>query len=291
MTPGLDAYLSRLRRELRRRWIDDERLIEEAREHLVDRIDDGMKRGLSHQAAEHEAFRGFGLPEQVAECAAEERYPMWRHWAFLVVAWEHKWWIVAPTIASAVAAILVAPYVAPVRYEAESLLEFTPVTPESTQQRDANVLRLGYAVTSQPNLERVIKDLNLYENEQRQESIASIARQMRGDISVIAQTTDLATNARTFTVRFAASDPNVATQGTQRLASLFVQENLRLATGSMSSNQNSLETMGRLRIVNPATVPTDPVRPDPARSVAIGGFGGLLLGIAFVAFSRRRNRA
>jgi hypothetical protein len=58
---GVDAYVSRLREELRRRWLDDDRLVSEAREHLVDRIADGMRRGLTREAAEQQAIREFGL--------------------------------------------------------------------------------------------------------------------------------------------------------------------------------------------------------------------------------------
>jgi hypothetical protein len=76
MSALLQAYLSRLARELRKHGLKDRRIVEEAREHLVDAIDEGLQRGLSVDAAEREAFVRFGPPETVAAHFATERYPM-----------------------------------------------------------------------------------------------------------------------------------------------------------------------------------------------------------------------
>ena len=72
----LEAYLSQLERELRKHGLLDRRIVEEAREHLVDAIDHGLERGLSVDAAEREAFVRFGPPETVAAYFATERYRM-----------------------------------------------------------------------------------------------------------------------------------------------------------------------------------------------------------------------
>jgi hypothetical protein len=72
----LDAYLSRLEHELGKHRLVDRRIVEEAREHLVDAIDEGRQRGLSVDAAEREAFVRFGPPELVAAHFAAERCRM-----------------------------------------------------------------------------------------------------------------------------------------------------------------------------------------------------------------------
>jgi hypothetical protein len=72
----LEAYLSQLERGLRKHGLLDRRIVEEAREHLVDAIDQGLERGLSVDAAEREAFVRFGPPETVAAHFATERYRM-----------------------------------------------------------------------------------------------------------------------------------------------------------------------------------------------------------------------
>jgi hypothetical protein len=75
LTP-LDAYLSRLEEELRKHGLADRRVIEEARDHLVDSIRSGVERGLSTGAAEHEAFTNFGSPATVAAAFVHGRKGM-----------------------------------------------------------------------------------------------------------------------------------------------------------------------------------------------------------------------
>jgi hypothetical protein len=72
-TARLQAYLQQLERELRTRGLPDRRIVDEAREHLVDTIEEGLRRGLSIDVAEHEAFVRFGAPETVAARFATER--------------------------------------------------------------------------------------------------------------------------------------------------------------------------------------------------------------------------
>jgi len=81
---ALEAYLDRLERELRKRGLQDRRLIDEAREHLFDAVEDGMQRGLSVDAAESEALVRFGPPEIVAAHFATKRHPM-SNWLFFIV--------------------------------------------------------------------------------------------------------------------------------------------------------------------------------------------------------------
>jgi hypothetical protein len=133
---SLEVYLTRLRHELRRRWLDDDRFVEEAREHLVDRIEDGVQRGLSRDAAEQDAFRGFGSPETIADCAAAERYPLWNRWGAFAVIWDRKWWIVVLTISMAVLEMIASPYVVPVRYRPEAFMELRQVSTDTPPSRD-----------------------------------------------------------------------------------------------------------------------------------------------------------
>jgi len=76
MSVRLEAYLSRLEYELRKHGLVDTRIVDEVREHLLDGVDAGLRRGLSADAAEREAFGRFGAPETVAAGFAKERYRM-----------------------------------------------------------------------------------------------------------------------------------------------------------------------------------------------------------------------
>src|SRR6185503_9441100 len=79
MAAPIDDYLARLRQELRRHGCEDARLIDEAREHLADDIDEGLRRGLTPEEAEREAFERFGPPEVIARSSLKERSGM-RNW-------------------------------------------------------------------------------------------------------------------------------------------------------------------------------------------------------------------
>ena len=81
---ALEAYLTRLERELRKRGLQDRRIVDEAREHLFDAVDDGLRRGLSVDAAESEALVRFGPPEMVAAHFARKRHRM-SNWLFSIL--------------------------------------------------------------------------------------------------------------------------------------------------------------------------------------------------------------
>ena len=73
---GVDDYLRRLERELRRLGLYDPSIVDEARDHLMDAVDAGMKGGLAEEDAEREALDRFGAPELIAAHAARERNRM-----------------------------------------------------------------------------------------------------------------------------------------------------------------------------------------------------------------------
>jgi hypothetical protein len=82
----LEAYLSRLERELTKRRLVSARIVEEAREHLVDAIEEGRQRGLSVDAAKREAVVRFGAPETVAAHFATEKYCMRNRLLFMLTS-------------------------------------------------------------------------------------------------------------------------------------------------------------------------------------------------------------
>ena len=74
MSPtSLDPYLGELARELRRHGLVEFRIIEETREHVIDAIDAGQRRGLTLAEAEREALERFGSPTSVAATFAKDK--------------------------------------------------------------------------------------------------------------------------------------------------------------------------------------------------------------------------
>lgn len=104
----LEEILSELRRALRRKGVADELAIEEAREHLIDAVDDGVRRGLSTEAAEQEAVARFGEPETVAAHFAEGRSPMFAR-IVSAAAWTCRAATLPPRRAVLVSLLLSAP--------------------------------------------------------------------------------------------------------------------------------------------------------------------------------------
>jgi hypothetical protein len=63
---AIDSYIAQLEGALKRRGIEDPRTLEEARERLIDAVEEGLRQGLSIGDAEHIALERFGPPEAVA---------------------------------------------------------------------------------------------------------------------------------------------------------------------------------------------------------------------------------
>ena len=67
MTPGrVDDYVSRLEHELRRRGSEDTRIVDEAREHLADAMEDDDGVGCRSMTPREQAYERFGAPEVIA---------------------------------------------------------------------------------------------------------------------------------------------------------------------------------------------------------------------------------
>ena len=114
----LETYVSRLAHELKTRGLEDARIVEEAREHLVDAVEDGRRRGLSLDAAEHEAFERFGAPEAIAAYVVRERARNMNRLAVLLgTVWLRKWWILVPTALTAFVTSAASYYFLPTRYQ------------------------------------------------------------------------------------------------------------------------------------------------------------------------------
>ena len=80
---------------------------------------------------------------------------------------------------------------------------------------------ISQQVLSRTRLERVIQDFDLYKEERRTGVLEEIVDRMRKNIEVKVE------DGGTFAVAFIGTDPRTVMKVTERLASLFIEENLR----------------------------------------------------------------
>jgi uncharacterized protein involved in exopolysaccharide biosynthesis len=248
MSDPIDDYANRLTQALRDRGIDDPRIIAEAREHLLDMVAEGRRRGLAPDEAERDAFERFGAPEIVAAHAFSEvgrgsrsgpggGRSMSRLAAALDTMWQRKWWILAPTVVTALVTSMASTYLLPTRYRSEAVIQIVPqrvpadVASSTTAERprQQRFRQVAQLVLSRTRLERVIMDFGLYETRRGSAPTSNLVTQMRRDIALDLIDADHARVAETdgFSVSFVAADPKTAVRVTERIASLFIEENLR----------------------------------------------------------------
>lgn len=236
---ALDIYLRQLDRELARRGIWSSRVIEEAREHLVDAVEDGLRHGLSHEMAERAALERFGAPETIAAHIEAERHGMtkWkdRFARALGGVWRRRWWILVPAVLSAAVTTVASYYFLPTRYRSDASLIVVPqrvspgyVRSSVTGHLGDRLQHINDQIMSRPRLERIIKDFNLYELERKTGVINDVIEQMHSDIRInILTPHDPQNDGGVFRVSFVSSTPQTALQVTERLTNLFIEENLR----------------------------------------------------------------
>ncbi len=249
MTPGpVEDYLARLERALRHRRLDDRRIVAEVREHLADAIADARQRGLSDEDAERVAFDRLGAPETIAAHAfTEGNRTMIRLAAALETMWRRKWWILGPTVVTAVVTSVMSYYLLPTRYRSESVIHIVaPRVPEpyeqptATDRSGARFRQISQIILTRPRLERIISEFGLYEVPQGSAPVGDVVLRMQRDIGVnlLSSEDDLGA----FNVSFVSSDPRTAMRITERLASLFVEENLRDRETQVESTSDFIDS-------------------------------------------------
>jgi hypothetical protein len=253
--PGLDDYLRRLERELRQHGLEDRRMLDEAREHLVDAVEEGRHRGLSDADAEREALERFGAPEAIAaHMLAERDRIMDRFAAALDTVWHRKWWILAPTALAAVITSVASYYLLPIRYRSEStILVVSARVPDSyvrvVSPPGTRLQQIKQQVSSRTRLEGIITDFGLFDVERKTAPVIEVVERMRRDIRVDVLRYDAATGVDVFRVSFVSSDARTAMRVTERLAGFFIDESLRdrevLVEGTTQVIETEIENVRR----------------------------------------------
>ena len=145
----------------------------------------------------------------------------------LLILWRRKWLIIIPTVLAA-AAMYSYTRTLPNRYRSETLVMVQPAQVRQDLVRSANqsnatdrIQTITQQIMSRSRLEAIITDLNLYEVQRRSGLMEDVVENMRRDVSVNVVRGDA------FRISYVSGTPVTAMRVTERLARLFIDENLR----------------------------------------------------------------
>src|ERR1051325_10889132 len=149
------------------------------------------------------------------------------------MAWKRRWYIAIPAVVIASATAVVSVFL-PNWYRASTSILIIPqrvpenlVRPTVTADLNERLNMIQKQILSRTRLERIIQEFNLYERDRKTMIMEDVIEQMRRDINVnVPKTKNRREEISNFSVSFDANDARTAMRVTERLASLFVQENV-----------------------------------------------------------------
>jgi polysaccharide chain length determinant protein (PEP-CTERM system associated) len=152
----------------------------------------------------------------------------------LALLWKRRWWILVPFAVCTLLGLLVSRFM-PNKYESDTLIQVVPQrVPESyvkstvTARLEDRLQSLTQEIMSRTRLERIIEEFNLYPDLRAKGIMQDVVEGMRKDIKVnITKGANRNDAVDAFTIAYTARDPQVAQKVTERLAGLFIEENLR----------------------------------------------------------------
>ena len=152
---------------------------------------------------------------------------------FLQIAWARRWFIIVPFIVVALGGVVYA-QLQPNRYRAQTAILIVPqqvptnfVQSTVTTMLADRLRMISQQILSRTRLERVIEEFNLYPQMRANRIMEDVIEQMRRDIKLdIAASRDRRADSGAFTVAFESDNARTALLVTERLASLFIRENL-----------------------------------------------------------------
>jgi polysaccharide chain length determinant protein (PEP-CTERM system associated) len=172
----------------------------------------------------------------------------------LGIARRRKWLILIPAVLIA-GAVAIWAHNLPDEYRSETLILVVPQrVPESyvrstvTARIEDRLQSITQQILSRTRLERIIQDFNLYAEKRKTGIMEDIVERMRKDIEVQIVKGDA------FRVSYSSDEARTAMKVTERLASLFIEENLRdrevLAEGTNQFLEAQLEDARRRLVEN-----------------------------------------
>jgi polysaccharide chain length determinant protein (PEP-CTERM system associated) len=144
-------------------------------------------------------------------------------------------WLIAIPFAVCTAVALVIGKHLPKQYRSETLIMVIPqripqsyVKAGGTENIEDRLATLQDQILSRSRLERIVVDLSLYQALRRTLPMEDVVQRMRGDIAI--ETTFPKgddKDSASFRIKYVGNDARTVQKTTERLASLFIEENLR----------------------------------------------------------------
>jgi polysaccharide chain length determinant protein (PEP-CTERM system associated) len=151
----------------------------------------------------------------------------------LNAAWRRRWVIAVPFVVLSSFTVVIAETL-PNRYRSEALLQVMPqqvpenlVRPTVATRLDVRLPLLAQTILSRTQLERIVQDFNLYPKERQHQIMEDVIERMRSRDVLIGGRNGGRIEGDSFTIGFEAAEPRVAMQVAEKLAGLFIKENLQ----------------------------------------------------------------
>jgi protein tyrosine kinase modulator len=155
-----------------------------------------------------------------------------------------RWLILVPFAVG----VAIAPFISrlmPERYRSETLILVVPQRVPDSYVRSTvsetvgdRLPSISDQILSRSRLERIINDLDLFQPEQPRQLMEDVVGRMRADISVSLD----ARSTNSFRISYVSDDPATARKVTERLASLYIEQNLRDRENQAEGTSQFIET-------------------------------------------------
>jgi len=153
---------------------------------------------------------------------------------YLAIGLRRKWYIIIPLILSVVASYGVYKYL-PKVYRATTLILVQPqrvpeayVRPTVTETVASRLNTISQEILSRTRMEQVINEFNLFSEIRNKVPMEGIVEMLRRSIEVKVQGNPRDRDQNSFSISHEGRDPRTVMMVTNKLASLFIEENLKV---------------------------------------------------------------
>jgi len=156
----------------------------------------------------------------------------------------HRWLVLVPFAFGLAAAPLLARLL-PERYRSEALILVVPqrvpdnyVKPTVSQKVEERLPAITDQILSRSRLEKIIQDMDLYKAERATQVMEDVVQLMRKDVT----TSPVGKEVDTFRVSYVSDHAETARKVTERLASLYIEQNLKDRESQAENTSQFLDT-------------------------------------------------